>query len=100
MNKNLKWAIIIVLIIVIAFLVYKFAFKNKNNFAKGYAKKPGEWVACNVTEHDKDYYTGTNTAGLTIYMKKGDVKLRDGKEAALGQCADAVKSMNIYTLKD
>jgi hypothetical protein len=99
MNKNLKWAIIIVVILLIAFLVFKLAFKRKN-FVKGYAKKTGEWVACNVIDYDKDYYEGQNTAGATIYIKKSDVKLRAGKEASLGQCADAVKYMNVYTLKN
>ncbi len=66
---------------------------------KGYAKKPGDWVACNVTEYDKNYYKGTNTAGVDIYFKKGEVKLRAGKDKALGQCADSVSNMNVYTLK-
>ena len=96
MNKNLKGAIIVLVILVIAFVVYKIVFSK---FKKGYAKNPGDWVACNVEDYDKKYYKGTNTAGLEIYFKKNDVKLRAGKDAKLGQCADAVKSMNVYTLK-
>ena len=98
MNKNVKAIIIIVVLLIIAYLVYSFAFKNKN-LVKGYAKKPGDWVACNVVDYDKDYYTGRNTAGVDIYFKKGDVKLRAPKDITLVQCADATTNMNIYTLK-
>ena len=97
MNKNVKAIIIIVVLLIIGYLVYRFAFKSK--FVKGYAKKPGEWVACNVKDYDGKYYTGRNTAGVDIYIKKGDVRLRAGKEASLGQCADASTNMNVYTLK-
>jgi len=96
MNKNVKAIILIVVVLVIALLIYKFAF---NKFKKGYAKKSGDWVGCGVKEYDKNYYKGTNTAGLEIYFKKSDVKLRAGKDASLGQCADASSDMNIYTLK-
>jgi hypothetical protein len=97
MNKNVKAIIIIVVILVIFYIVYRFAFKNK--FVKGYPKKSGEWVACNVTNYDGKYYKGRNTAGTDIYFKKNNVKLRAGKDANLGQCADAVTGMNVYTLK-
>ena len=99
MNKNVKYIIVIVILLVIAYFIYRFVFMNK--FVKGYAKKPGDWVACNVNEYDKNkkYYTGRNTAGVDIYFIKNDVKLRPGKEATLGQCADAVNNMNVYTLK-
>lgn len=95
-NRTIKGIVLVLIVLVIAFLVYKFAFSKMK---KGYSKNPGDWVACNVTEYDKDYYKGTNTAGVIIYIKKGDVKLRAGKDKSLGQCADAIKSMNIYTLK-
>ena len=98
MNKNLKGIIIVVVFLIIAYLVYRFAFKSK--FKKGYAKKPGDWVACNVVDYDKEYYKGINTAGVDIYFKKSDVKLRPGKQDAhLGMCADSVANMNVYTLK-
>lgn len=97
MNKNLKAIIIIVVLLVIIYLVYRFAFKSK--FKKGYAKSKGDWVACQVKDYDKDFYKGINTAGVDIYFKKSDVKLRTGKDVTLGQCADAVKGMNVYTLK-
>jgi len=97
MNKNVKAIIIIVILIAIAYLVYRLV--NKTKFIKGYAKKPGDWVACQVVDYDKKYLTGTNTAGVNIYFKKGDVKLRPGKDSTLGQCADAVSNMNVYTLK-
>ena len=96
MNKNIKAVIIILVILAIAFVIYKFAFKK---MVKGYAKKPGDWVACGVKEYDKDYYKGSNTAGVEIFFKKGDVKLRPGKDKSLGQCADATSNMNVYTLK-
>lgn len=97
MNKNVKAIIIIVILIAIAYLVYRLV--NKTKFVKGYAKKSGDWVACNVNEYDKKYLTGTNTAGVNIYFKKGDVRLRPGKDATLGQCADSISDMNVYTLK-
>lgn len=97
MNKNVKAIIIIVVLLVIFYLVYRFAFKSK--FKKGYAKYKGDWVACKVEDYDKEYYKGINTAGVDIYFKKADVKLRPGKESSLGQCADAVSGMNVYTLK-
>lgn len=97
MNKNVKGIIIIVVLLVIIYLVYRFAFKS--NFKKGYAKNKGEWVGCNVESYDKEFYKGMNTAGVDIYFKKKEVRLRPGKEASLGQCADAVTSMNVYTMK-
>jgi len=97
MNKNVKAIIIIVALLIIAYVVYRFAFSSK--LVKGYAKKPGDWVACNLNEYDKKHYTGRNTAGVDIYFIKKDVKLRPGKDATLGQCADAVNNMNVYTLK-
>lgn len=99
MNKNVKAIIVIAVVLVVAFLVYKFAFKSK--FKKGYAKKSGDWVACGVEDYDKDYYKGTNTSGLEIYFKKSDVNTRPSKSGgtATTLCADAAKSMNIYTLK-
>lgn len=97
MNKNIKWIIIIaVLITIIVYIIYRVVLKK---FIKGYAKKPGDWVACNVKDYDKNYYTGRNTAGVDIYIKKGDVKLRAGNVETLGQCATAVTNMNVYTLK-
>lgn len=96
MNKNVKGAIIVLVVAIVAYLIYKFAFKGstERNMQKGYAKKPGEWVACDVTEYDKDFLTGGNTAGVTIFFKKGDVKQRTGKDGQ--NCADAIKNMNVY----
>ena len=96
MNSTVKGIILVIIVLVIAFLVYKFAFSKMK---KGYAKNSGDWVACNITDYDKDYYQGKNTSGIDIFIKKSDVKLREGKDKSLGQCADAVKNMNVYTLK-
>jgi hypothetical protein len=85
---------------VIVYLVYRFFFKSK--LVKGYAKKTGEWIACQVQDYDKDYYSGRNSAGVTIYFKKNEVRTRlpkDPKDTISGQCADAITNMNIYTLK-
>jgi hypothetical protein len=98
MNKNVKVIIIIVVLLIIAYLVYRFAFKNKN-LVKGYAKKPGDWVACQVKDFDSKNYQGYNTAGVQIIFKKDAVKTRPGKDTNLGQCADAVANLNVYTLK-
>lgn len=95
-SGTIKGIVLVLIVLVIAFLVYKFAFSKMK---KGYAKNTGDWVACNVTDYDKDYYKGKNTSGVDIYIKKSDVKLRAGKDKTLGQCADAIKSMNVYTLK-
>jgi hypothetical protein len=97
MNRNLKWAIIILVILVVVFLVYKFAFK-KSNFIKGYAKSAGDWVAYMTVEYDKDYYTGSNSKGLPIFFKKDDVRLQESADKG-GKTAFALKSMNIYELK-
>lgn len=95
-SGTVKGIVLVLVVLIIAFLVYKFAFSKMK---KGYTKNTGDWVACNVIDYDKDYYKGKNTAGVDIYIKKSDVKLRAGKDKTLGQCADAVKNMNIYTLK-
>jgi hypothetical protein len=97
MNKNVKAIIIILVLLIIAFVIYKLAFKSK--FVKGYAKKSGEWVACQVQGYDNNYYQGSNTAGAVIYFKKNEVKLRNAKDSTIGQCADAATNMNVYTLK-
>jgi len=98
MNKNVKAIIIIVILLIIAYLVYRLAFKNKN-LVKGYAKKPGEWVACQVKDFDSKNYQGFNTAGVKIIFNKDAVKTRAGKDTTLGQCADAIANLNVYTLK-
>jgi uncharacterized protein YpmB len=98
MNRNLKWAIIILVILVVIFLIYKFAFK-KSKFKKGYAKNSGDWVAFDATEYDKDYYTGQNSSGAIIFFKKGDVKLQDDAKKTGVKSAIALKPMNIYYLK-
>ncbi len=95
-KKIVTGIVVIMIFLLIAWLVYKYAF---NKMKKGYAKKSGEWVACNVTDYDKDYYKGVNTASADIYIKKSDVKLRTGVNASLGQCADATTDTNVYTLK-
>lgn len=95
-SGTIKGIVLVIIVLVIAFIVYKFAFSKMK---KGYAKNTGDWVACNVTDYDKDYYKGKNTSGVDIYIKKSDVKLRAGKDKSLGQCADAIKDMNVYTLK-
>lgn len=100
MNKSIKYIIVIVVLLIIAYVVYKLAFKSK--FIKGYAKKSGEWVACRVKDYDKDYFEGINTAGVMIYFKRSDVSTRKPKDATattMGLCADAVTDMNVYTLK-
>lgn len=99
MNRNLKWALILFAIIVVIYLVYKFAFKKKDKFTKGYAKNSGDWVAFDVTEYDKDYYTGQNSSGVIIFFKKGDVKLQDDAKKTGVKSAIAIKPMNIYELK-
>jgi hypothetical protein len=95
-KKIVTGIVVIMIVLIIAWVVYKYAF---NKMVKGYAKKSGEWVACGVSDYDKDYYKGTNTASADIYFKKNEVKLRAGVNASLGQCADATKDMNVYTLK-
>jgi len=99
MNKNVKAIIIIVVLLVIAYFVYRMVFSSKAKFNTGYAKKPGEWVACQVQDFDKKYYQGNNTAGVTIYFKKDEVRTRPAKDATIGLCADAKTNMNVYTLK-
>ena len=100
MNRNLKWAIIILVILVVVFLVYKFAFKKKKSkFTKGYAKSAGDWVAFDVVEYDKDYYTGQNSKSLPIFFKKDDVRLQDDAKKTGVKSAIALKSMNVYELK-
>ena len=111
MNKNLKATIIIlVLIIIILAAVYYFRksiFKKQgdnnstgDNFVKGYAKSPGQWVACSVKDYDNQYYSGINSAGATIYFKKAEVTTRPGTGASAGdKCADASANMNVYTIK-
>jgi hypothetical protein len=102
MNKNVKGAIIVLVVAIIAYVIYKFAFKGsvERNMQKGYAKKKGEWVAGDVSEYDKDWYSGTNTAGVTVYFKKSDVKTRKGaNKGDEGTYADAIRDMNVYTLK-
>ena len=73
LNRNVKGAILVLVVAIVAYLIYKFAFKGgiMKNMQKGYAKKPGEWVACDVSEYDKDWLTGGNTAGVTIFFKSG-----------------------------
>ncbi len=100
MNRNVKWIIIILVFLLIIYIVYRLAFKSK--FIKGYAKKPGDWVACQVVDYDKDYYKGENSANVSIYFKKAEVKTRGSSTAngaSLGLCADAATNMNVYTLK-
>jgi hypothetical protein len=98
MNRNLKWAIIILVILVVIFLVYKFAFKS-SKFKKAYAKSAGDWVAFDVIEYDKDYYTGQNSKGVPVFFKKDDVRLQDDAKKTGVKSAIALKSMSIYELK-
>ena len=97
MNKNLKWAFIFIVIFVIAFLVYKFA-KKKPKFVKGYDKASGEWVAMDVVDYDKNYYSGANSSGTTIFFKKEDVILKD-IEGKASKRAIAVRPMSVYYIK-
>ncbi len=100
MNRNVKGAIIVLVFAVIAFVVYKLLFKSGSSakLSKGYAKRKGEWVACSVTDYDKDYYSGVNTAGTTIYFKKSDVNTRKNYKAENDTCADASRDMNVYSM--
>lgn len=100
MNKNVKYAIIVVALLIILYVIYRFFLASK--FVKGYAKNKGQWVACQVQDYDKKYYSGVNTAGVTVYFKKNEVATRapkDAKDTASGLCADATTNMNVYTLK-
>ena len=100
MSKNVKYAIIVITLLIILYLIYRMFFASK--FVKGYAKGSGQWVACQVQDYDKKYYSGSNTAGATIYFKKNEVRTRapkDTKDTASGLCADAITNMNVYTLK-
>lgn len=102
MNKNVKGAIIVLVFAIIAFVLYKFVYKKggSKGFTKGYSKKAGEWVGCSVKDYDDDYYSALNTAGVTIYARKSDVKKRPSSQKTGGvgtDCIDAVKNMNVYT---
>ena len=101
MSRNVKGIIIVIVFAIIAFVLYKFVFKRlPKGFVKGYAKKSGEWVGCGITDFDDKYYATTNTAGVTIYVKKEDVKKRTSEQKVGGvnlECIDAIKDLNIYT---
>lgn len=102
MNKYLKGAIIVLVFAIIAFIVYKYLYKKggSKGLTKGYAKKAGEWVGCSVKDYDDKYYSALNTAGVTIYVRKDDVKKRPSRQQTGGvstECIDAVKNMNVYT---
>ena len=102
MSRNVKGIIIVLVFAIIAFVVYKFLYKKggSKGLTKGYAKKPGEWVGCGVSDFDNEYYATKNSAGVTIYVLKDAVKKRTSSQKINGvniECLDAVKDMNVYT---
>lgn len=102
MSRNVKGIIIVLVFAIIAFVVYKFIYKKggSKGLTKGYAKKSGEWVGCGVTDFDDEYYATKNSAGVTIYVRKDDVKKRTSAQQVGGvnlECVDAARDMNIYT---
>lgn len=96
-NKNIKGAIIVLIVAIVAYLIYKYAFKSstQRKLSKGYAKKPNEFVACDITDYDKDFYVGYNSANVQILLKKNDVKKITANNSP---CAIATKKMNVYYL--
>ena len=100
MNKNVKGIIVVVVILIIIAALY-FAYKKffgKGKFKDGYAKKSGEWVGCQTSDYNKDYYSTVNTSGNTVYVKKSDVRTEQGS-AECGLRAIASKDLTVKYLQ-
>lgn len=99
MNKNVKGIIVIVIVLLVVgalYLVYR-KLVGKGKMKDGYSKKSGEWVGCQTTDYDKDYYSTVNTSGSTIYVKKSDVRTEPGN-VECGLRAVATKNLTVKYL--
>lgn len=96
MNKNVKGIIIVVVVLIVIAAIY-FATKKlfgKKKLKDGYQKNAGEWIGCQTTDYDKDYYSTVNTSGSTVYVKKSDVRTEPGN-AECGLRAVASKNLTV-----
>ncbi len=106
MSKNKKGIIMIMVVLIIVVILYLSLHKYlpsalggvPKGFIKSYAKKPGEWVACNVGTFDNIWQQGQNSNGSIIYFKKSDVKvIPSGKNP--GICVEAITDFNVFYKK-
>ncbi len=96
--KNLKGLILVAVVAVISYLIYRFVFKGvPSNMIEGYSKNAGEFIACGVENYNDKFYSGNNSAGVKIYFKKKDV--RETNRNNKTKCVDAAKDTKVYTLK-